>query len=169
VTDYRYRLTRETGLLAGRGRAVVVMLNPSTADELQDDPTIRRLRGFAMREGWAGFDVVNLFAARATQPSELWRMAEAGEDIVGPDNDRCINNAVVTADVAVAAWGCLSTSPRASARLFDVLRLRVSSVVRWRCLGVTAFGHPRHPLYVRGDAPLLPWAATEFLSSRGQA
>lgn len=140
---YRYKLTRtwepDTEPL------VFVMLNPSTADASQDDPTIRRCIGFAKRWGFGGIVVVNLYAFRATDPKEML----AAVDPVGPENDRVLAD---TADglTVVAAWGV-----NASLERVDAVRALMPG--RLLALGVTKDGHPRHPLYVRADARLIDW------------
>lgn len=129
------------------------MLNPSTADAEQDDPTIRRCIGFAKREGYGGIHVVNLFAFRATKPREL----DTVSDPVGPDNEIYLSRAVYAAASynipIVCAWG-------------SRLPLNVSRTGYWMiaqggarfvCLGKTLAGYPRHPLYVRADQPLESW------------
>lgn len=142
---YRYRLSRRWA--QGGTRAAFVMLNPSTADARRDDPTIRRCIGFAQRWGCAAVSVVNLFALRATHPPTLF----AADDPVGPDNDRHIRRVCRETDVVVAAWGVHG------ARLGrDGAVLALLEGLELQCLGTTRGGHPLHPLYVRGDAPLVP-------------
>ncbi|MGF6870951.1 DUF1643 domain-containing protein [Paraburkholderia sp. MM5477-R1] len=81
---YRYILTRAADSMCPmKTAAVFVMLNPSTADEEQDDPTIRRCRGFARLWDCNGISVANLYALRSTDPAGLW----VHPDPVGPDND----------------------------------------------------------------------------------
>lgn len=133
-----------------RGELVVVMLNPSTADEMQDDATIRRVLGFAKRDGYSSIRVVNLFALRATNPYEL----HAAEDAVGPDNDRVLRNILNPGHGApvLAAWGASSL---AKARASKVLSFVYPGM--WLCLGTTKDGSPRHPLYIKGDQPMIPF------------
>ena len=96
---YRYRLTRELG---GKLTLTVVMLNPSTADGSADDPTIRRCKGFAKDWGYGRLVIVNLYAFRATNPKDMWRLAHADRNrphlplgnIIGEDNDSAISRAV---------------------------------------------------------------------------
>jgi hypothetical protein len=146
---YRYRLTRVWD--ATLRPACFVMLNPSTADALQDDPTIRRCVGFARAWGCGGIVVVNLFAWRATDPRELWMAADAE----GPDNDRHITEAVIECHPVIAAWG---VGGRMGFRDQDVLRLIQSAGRPWPlCLGRTKGGHPRHPLYVPADTMPVPF------------
>lgn len=147
---YRYRLWRELseGLVDQEGRVLFVMLNPSTADASFDDNTIRRCMGFARREGFAVLDVVNLFAFRARNPRRLDEQA----DPVGPFNDRAIESAALAAQAVVFAWGALPD--RRQARAAQVWNIVEDANHRPYCLGTTRDGHPRHPLYVRRDAPL---------------
>ena len=143
---YRYLLTRRWG---DGPAATFVMLNPSTADAATDDPTIRRCIGFAKSWDCGSLNVVNLFAFRATDPRELL----AATDPVGPRNDAFLHGYLPG---AVAAWGA---HKMAAARARGVVRAFSRSSPLW-CLGVTKDGHPRHPLYVRADAPLTPWRTT---------
>ncbi len=144
---YRYRLERFWG---PEHALPFVMLNPSTADADIDDPTIRRCMGFARREGAGGIIVVNLFAFRATDPKNL----PDGAARVGPENEFYLHAVADWAKRAgvplVCAWGA---HPEANAH-FSVERWRCMGVTL-KCLGKTSKGHPRHPLYVKGDQPLI--------------
>ena len=153
---YRYRLERAWAP-EDEGRAVFVMLNPSTADHFSDDPTIRRCRGFATAWRLGGLVVVNLFAYRATAPSMLLRV----DDPVGPDNIIHLRDAVASCragshNLLVFAWGALGTlrdRARAARAIADEYRAAPFT------LGLTKGGHPRHPLYVPAAQPLLPLPA----------
>jgi hypothetical protein len=141
---YRYWLTRIwVPALPG---VCWVMLNPSTADAERDDPTIRRCVRFSRRWGFGGLVVVNLFAWRAKRPAEL----SAIDDPVGEDNDASLLEHAGGRTV-IAAWG---NHGALLGRAKTVLQLLAGS--RIRCLGVTAAGQPRHPLYVAGDSATLP-------------
>lgn len=145
--EYRYLLTRQR---AAGPALVFIMLNPSTADARKDDPTIRRCIRFAAREGAGVLAVVNLFALRATDPRELRRHP----DPAGPRNDEFIDLWCRPGRPVIAAWGAggglLGRDREVATRL-------AAAGVSLSCLGVTRDGHPRHPLYVRSDAPLLPY------------
>jgi hypothetical protein len=149
---YRYRLTRTWGY-SGR-HAVWIMLNPSTAEALADDPTIRRCTGFSKAWGLDGLVVVNLFALRATDPRELARHP----DPVGPENDRFIQQAIGPCRVVVAAWGASRLAARRGALLRWALTRSCDDVL---CLGVAKDGEPRHPLFVRGGQPLVALPARQ--------
>lgn len=146
---YRYELIREWKQFGKR--MVFIMLNPSTADASVDDPTIRRCMGYARREGCGGIKVYNLFALRATDPKELAKSADPN----GESNYYHVSTALEIAeewrDIVVAAWGAYP-----KARRSGVYKL-IANHPNVRCLGTTANGSPRHPLYVKGDQPLTEW------------
>ena len=144
---YRYVLTREWG--EGDRRMIVIGLNPSTADEQKDDPTIRRCISFAKREHCDGLIMLNLFALRATNPNALTTHPAP----IGPENDEYLMKYLAAAGaslpgVTLAAWGDPGPHHRRAVRVLGW------SGRRTMCLGKTKHGYPRHPLYVRGDAPL---------------
>jgi hypothetical protein len=142
---YRYSLTRTWGD-SGR-HAVWLMLNPSTADALANDPTIRRCIGFSKSWGADGLSVVNMFALRATDPAELGRHPEP----IGVENDGFIRGAIGPCSLVIAAWGAQRIATERGAALRRSLTRRADVM----CLGTTKDGHPRHPLYVCADQPLV--------------
>lgn len=137
---YRYSLRRiwNTDL----PKVLFIMLNPSTADDQEDDPTIRRCIGFAKYWGYGSLEVMNLFAYRATDPSELRKVV----DPIGPDNDIHIFRAAIQTDLIITAWG---THGPVLGRNLVVMENLYS--FRTYCLGVSKGGHPKHPLYIPGD------------------
>jgi hypothetical protein len=141
---YRYALTRRwaDGSIAGW-----IMLNPSTATEIQDDPTIRRVRYFSKRDGYDGFMVVNLFAYRTTDPDILKTVTDA----VGPDNDTMIREMARRAAVIVAAWGTHIMARRRGAQVTGMMMRDGKDMM---CLGVSKDGKPKHPLYVLNSKEL---------------
>jgi len=136
---YRYLLTRVWNR-AGR-KALFVMLNPSTATEIQNDPTVERCERRARALGFGAFRVTNIFAYRATDP----KVMRAAPDPVGPDNDAAIVESATWADQIICAWGShgefLSRGPAVEALLRGTGRPLST-------LGLTKAGHPRHPLYI---------------------
>jgi hypothetical protein len=125
-------------------------LNPSTADAKKDDATVRKLRTFAQRWGFGGFCLTNLFAFRATDPRGL----RAAPDPVGPDNDRWLQTVARQASTIVLAWGAVGQSERAVRVLSLLDSIRAHSEKDICCLSLTKEGHPRHPLYLRGDTAM---------------
>jgi len=133
---YRYELTRSWD--AKRPELLVVMLNPSTADALEDDPTIRRVVRFADDHGYGELRVMNLYALRSPDPADLWR-----HDAVGPENDARLRARlhVGVGPGVLAAWGCTQWARSRAPKVLPMHR-------GWLCLGTTKDGSPRHPLYV---------------------
>jgi hypothetical protein len=154
---HRYRLARWWG---SGPRVTFVLLNPSDADEANDDPTMRRCRGFAEAWGCEGFEVVNLYAFCTPYPNQLW----LAKDPVGPANDEHLEQAVLSASgPVVAGW----VNEARADRVKHVLGLR--GFKRLQALQVNKGGAPRHPLYVRGSTVPAPWPRRlERLSSLGR-
>lgn len=149
---YRYLLTRvwdEAG-----PRALFVMLNPSTATEVQNDPTVERCERRARALGFGAFRVTNIFAFRATDP----RAMRAEADPVGPQNDAAILESLswagAAADRIICAWG---THGAHLARGVAVERLLRDAGRELFALGLTAAGAPKHPLYIGYACPLQLW------------
>ena len=135
---YRYRLWRRWS--HDPGMALFVMLNPSTADGAQDDPTIRRCVAFAQRWGCGALSVVNLFAFRSTDPAGLL----TATDPVGPDNDEAIRQAAADASLVVMAWGAHAMAAERGRQVLPMLRAP-------HYLKLNRDGSPAHPLYLRSD------------------
>jgi hypothetical protein len=136
---YRYTLDREW--MMGEGTCLFVMLNPSTADAIEDDPTIGRCIKFAQRWGFQRLEVVNLFALRSTDPNGLL----TADDPVGPLNDHTLEGALIAAGQAIAAWGA-SVRKITNRRQAEVLSMCKRLGTQLDCLGTTEEGFPRHPL-----------------------
>lgn len=152
--EYRYTLTRTVG--DDPRQLCWVMLNPSTADESTDDPTIRRVIRFTRDNGYGRLIVVNLFAARTTRPRHLLEMS----DPVGPNNFDIIREAIQSSDDVVFAWGAWwAANCRDTSRRFlwppPVTFLARNAGRTALCLGKTRAGDPRHPLYVAASQPLV--------------
>jgi hypothetical protein len=125
-----------------------LMFNPSTADETQDDPTIRKCVGFAQGWGYGRLVILNLFAIRGTDP----RTVERVQDPVGPLNNYWILKALADDGCRelICAWGCGEHMKRADlarrpAALLAELQ-RSMTYLDVNCLGVRQDGQPRHPL-----------------------
>lgn len=149
---WRYTLLRQWN---AKPVLVWLLLNPSTADESRDDPTIRRCIGFSMNHGYGGLVILNLFAYRATNPKCLMDAA----DPVGPENDDWIIKCVLWRDV-VCAWGnepVRRGNEKLAPRIPAVRRLllRASAIF---CLRQTGAGQPEHPLYIPAKQSLTPYA-----------
>lgn len=156
---YRYALVRHWN---DDNRAVLrwILLNPSTADGTEDDPTVRRCVAFSRRWGYGGMVILNLFARRATLPLTL--VADDRDsrivnpiDPVGPDNDRVIAYYVDhSGRTVIAGWGASFTGWRRFTEREREIRDRYPQI---RHLGLTLGGHPKHPLYLPGDTDPQEW------------
>lgn len=136
---YRYSLTAEWD--ANASRLLFVMLNPSKATELANDPTIERCERRARALGYGAFRAVNLFALRETSPQKL----KAAKNPEGPRNRAAILNSAKWADDILAAWGVHGEFCAKGPETETILRKKGHVL---HCLGCTKDGHPRHPLYV---------------------
>ena len=145
---YRYVLRREIGSSARR--VVFVMLNPSSADEDRNDPTVRRCVGFARRWGFGALEVVNLFALVSTDPNGLSNV----DDPVGPRNDAAIRSALQSAATVVLAWGDKGLRHRDRADAVIAMAREAGTPC---CFGMTKEGAPRHPLRLSYKAALTPF------------
>ncbi len=140
---YRYVLWRHWGwdISAGGRQVGFVMLNPSTATEVQNDPTVERCERRARALGFDGFGVANIFAFRATDP----RVMRAQQDPVGPGNDAAISDLAASVDMLICAWG---THGAHLGRGTDVETLLRALGRPLHHLGLTQGGAPKHPLYI---------------------
>lgn len=141
---YRYKLSRRWD---PADWCLFVMLNPSTADALADDPTIRRCIGFTRSWGFGGLLVGNLYAWRATRPADL---PEQGAE--GRWNDWWLRVMARRASMVVCAWGANAEPERA-----EHVRALLGDAYH---MGLTAGGQPRHPLYLPGATAPTPWPAS---------
>ena len=140
--QYRYTLSRQWD----QGDSVIFIgLNPSTANDKHDDPTVRRCIGFAKSWGFGRLVLVNLFGFRATDPSVLTTI----DDPIGPSNDRVIRQILNDMSLVVVAWGTRGRMLERDQRL-------LSWLPHPYCLGLTKSGFPKHPLYLRADVTPFP-------------
>ena len=137
---YRYLLWRKWSDFPC---AMFIGLNPSTADEFADDPTIRRCVGFAKQWGCGGIHMLNLFAFRATKPENMKKAA----DPIGPENAYFLKIHALVSEPIVACWGVHGTfRDRAVA-----IKIMLPGM---QCFGLTKAGHPKHPLYLPKNTAL---------------
>lgn len=133
---YRYQLTRKFG--SDSKTINFLMLNPSTADDIENDPTVERCERRAERLGFDRLIVTNIFAWRDTDPGKM----KKAEYPVGPENDRWILKSASESDMIVCAWG---NNGLHLGRCNDVVNLLRG--YKLFCLKETG-GQPHHPLYL---------------------
>lgn len=144
---YRYALTR---VWADGPRVLFVMLNPSTATEVQNDPTVERCERRARTLGFGSFAVANIFAFRATDP----RVMRAEPDPIGPANDATILDLAATSSQILCAWGTHGAHLQRGTCVRTLLRATGKDLFH---LGLSQAGHPKHPLYIGYDQQPQPW------------
>ena len=138
---WRYSLWRTWD--EGARKLVVIGLNPSTADETINDPTIRRCIDFAKRWELGGLHMLNLFGYRATKPMDMF----AADDPVGPGNRGAFDHACLLypMPLVLCAWGTHGSHKDQDMTALEWLR---DAGINTQCLDVTKHGMPRHPLYI---------------------
>ena len=146
---YRYSLTRIWD--PDGPRVNFVMLNPSTATEVQNDPTVERCERRARTLGFGSFAVTNIFAWRDTDPKAM----RATPDPIGPGNDAAIRDRAAWADQVIAAWGTHGAHLDRGRTVSTLLRDTGKPLFH---LGLSKAGHPKHPLYLPYTQQPEPWA-----------
>ena len=150
---YRYTLFRQWDCFRN-GTCIFIGLNPSTADEKTDDPTIRRCVYFAKKFGYSAMIMLNIFALRSTDPKNLKKDA----DPIGPQNnvfirDYCCTKYAQQQFGIIAAWGNHGTLLN---RGDKVIQTFTSEGVKVDCFGLTKDKQPKHPLYLKKDVEVKP-------------
>ena len=126
-------------------------LNPSTATETVDDPTVRRCIGFAKLWGFSTMCMTNVFAFRATDP----RVMKAEDNPVGLENNDWICRVAMEAAMVVCCWGNHGEYMERSKEVLN--RFRKLNIRKLHHLGLTEQGEPRHPLYLSKTTMPTPW------------
>lgn len=135
---YRYALWRSWD--EHKPYAMIIGLNPSTADEVEDDPTLIRCINFAKSWGYGGVCMTNLFAYRATDPNDM----KAAADPVGASNNRWLTRLAKEAGIVVAAWGNDGSYLNRASQIKN-------KIPNLYCLKMNKSGEPAHPLYLRAE------------------
>lgn len=143
---YRYLLKRQWG--DSSNFVNFILLNPSTANEIVDDPTVKACISFAKRWGYDGLYITNLFAYRTKSPKEL----KKADSPIGEENDKYLSKHAKKSDLVVAAWG---NHGKFAGRNLEVLKIIKDTPIH--CLGTTKLEEPRHPLYVRREQLAKKW------------
>lgn len=156
IGEFRVRLDRDYNRPGPT--AAWLMVNPSTADGSQDDPTLGKINGFSARLGFGRSIVGNKFAFQATNVRDLVHAL----DPVGPDNDVHIEQILLDADIHIVAWGPLAKLPRhLRGRWREVVGIADRVGCRLQCFGTATDGHPLHPLMISYARTLQDWSRPE--------
>ena len=146
--EYRYTLYREWS--PGDRIVQFIGLNPSTADEINNDPTVTRCINYAKRWGYDAMYMTNIFAYRATDP----RVMKAHPEPVGSENDHYLSLVAREVDIVIAAWGTHGAYLNRGDQVKQLIR-------DLHCLKITNGGHPSHPLYL--PARLVPIGYSSYV------
>lgn len=149
---YRPLLWRSWTGAAMSGHVLFIGLNPSTATDDEDDPTVRRERDFTSRWGYGDYRKCNVMDYRATSPGDL---ISSGIEPRSGDNLAVILRQAKDASIVVAAFGAIDRRLKHFAQ--ETLDMLHENGIDCVCLGTTRKGYPRHPLYLRKDTALRPY------------
>ncbi len=157
---YRYVLWRK--FKSSGPKHLWICLNPSVADAVQDDRSLSKMCAFSKREGAAEIFVCNPFAYRAQKPAAMRKAAESDVDVFGRDNIGYIIDCFNAADMCIVGWGNGGAFKDGGKKVMQVIELEnEKKKIPIVCLGLTKQGHPRHPLFVAGNKPLVPFSYWE--------
>lgn len=151
---FRYTLERYWAPVPTR-YCMFLMLNPSTADDENDDPTITRCINFAQAWGYDGLYVGNLYAYRATLPGHMWHEWRQGKDIIGPSNDTWLRKLARRSETIIAAWGSQAEEERV---WYVRVLLNLTRPTPLHYLQLCNNGMPSHPLYLKKDLTPKLWS-----------
>ena len=168
--NYRYRLYRNLIAELSDKALLVCMLNPSTADDEVNDPTIDSVCRLAKNNGFSKLLVINLFAIRATEQQNMWMH----KDPIGPENwdtwQRVLEELDPAKDVVALAWG---RPPKKSYidKYAEALTQASYQLSQWNGKIMTWItnvdGSPRHPLYIKADTLLIDYSLEQYLNRLG--
>lgn len=164
---YRYTLERRWAADSDGPRTIAwIGLNPSTADESELDPTLRRIMDFSRSWGFDAFVMLNLFAYRATSPEDMKAQAKP----TGRHNDAHIRGTLLRPEVqaVVACWGVHGAHRARSVEVAEIMD-ECAPHCRPYHLGLTNGGQPKHPLYLPKTTMFMPFDAHEHMIMRGGA
>lgn len=148
---YRYSLWRRWEDCEPSQMVAFIGLNPSTADEFKNDPTIRRCIRFSKDWGYSGMIMLNLFAYRATDPKEMKAQVEP----FGDENAVAIMEVCRSVDAVICAWGVHGAYRNRGEHVRSVLAHFMPEKLFH--LGLTQNGYPKHPLFLKNDLTPQPW------------
>ena len=134
----RYSLNREWD--NSKNKILYIMLNPSLADDKNDDPTIRRLINFTKKFNYGGFLVGNIFTTITPNPKEIDKSKGMSDK-----NFEKLLNLINKVDQIVYAWGSSIEEPQLLKKL----------VLNPKCFGKNLNGTPKHPLYLPSQTKLI--------------
>ena len=146
--SYRYLLTRTH--VKAKKSLLFILLNPSTATEFKNDPTIARCQKRSEILDYKAFAICNLFAFRTKSP----KIMKNCFDPIGPENNRIIKENVFSADKIICAWGNHGTHLNQAEAVVKIIKTKTTSIFH---VGLTKKNQPTHPLYVEYSREPIKW------------
>ncbi|MDP3949523.1 DUF1643 domain-containing protein [Microbacterium sp.] len=148
----------------GENPLVCFGINPSTAVPNAPDRTVGRVIRFAAANGFDSWTMLNVYPQISTDPTGMHLQHDPD---LKAQNEHHIARMVEGRPTLLAAWGVLVTSrPYLRSLLADILKITTAAGAQWVSLGEpTKDGHPRHPLYLSADTPLVPFDVERYLAS----
>ncbi len=140
---YRYALWRVWD--SNKPSVMFIGLNPSTADDVNNDPTVTRCINFARNWGYGGLCMANIFAYRETKR----HIMKEQNDPIGPDNDKWLKKLAAESDLVVAAWGNDGAHLNRSKAVTNLIE-------NLHCISLNKTGEPSHPLYLNSSLKAVP-------------
>ena len=150
---WRYRLDRTFPDVKGARHIAWLMLNPSTADETKNDPTVNRTCIWSIAWGFHFSTVINMYAFRSPKPADLWK----AKDPIGPLNDQRIREVVAEAELVICAWGVHAKRNGRAEHVIDMLLATGEPRSKFKALVLTKGGMPGHPLYLEKNPTPFEW------------
>ena len=135
--NYRYALWRIWDM--NKPKVMFIGFNPSTANEISDDPTIRRVKSIAHNLDFGGVYMANLFAWVTPYPDELLKCTDP---IKG--NDLWLKKIASLCAEIIFAWGSFKEAQEQAMKV-------IMMFPEAKALVINKDGSPRHPLYVPGN------------------
>lgn len=156
----KYRYTLRRSLSRADGHVVWILLNPSTATEEVNDPTVAKCCGYTQRAGYGMAIVVNLFALRSTDPKALKTSFAQGISPIGHENDRTIVEAAISASMVICGWGRYGDLWNRGRYVTNLL-LHNGLTDKLHYLKLLGDNTPGHPLYIKNSLIPQPWATAQ--------
>jgi len=128
---------------------IFIGLNPSTADETHDDPTVRKCINVAKRDNCGSMVMLNIFAYRSTNPKGL---SDVDDPVGRPFNNQAISSHCQGQRWIVVAWGRHGKYMNREEEVLNLLKGK-----ELLCFFTNKDNSPMHPLYVSLQDPLIPF------------
>lgn len=157
---FRYKLWRIWD--SERPKITFIGLNPSTADQDTNDPTMRRLINFCSRNNYGGLYMTNLFSVIATDSKELKQLTNPVDypEIKNTKTIYTIQDCAKLSDKVVFCWGRSKYHPSMINHCLKIIETFPDAY----CFGFNSDGSPKHPLYLKNEYMVLKKYKLKFFN-----